>query len=148
MWILWLHTQDHLKCTENFLPLENLQCSCSVQSWNTAITWSIYLQCTYSVPAPDTGSCPQCLCLQFLSNGSRFRCNTTSHKCVGSLRCLSFQAGGLNIPRYSLLPYPYPYPFNCSGSPQISQDPVPGQTRSQSRHSVMPDVKRIPQQIS
>ena len=65
----WLHNQDHLKCTENSLPLENcikiglknLQCSCSVRSGNTAITLSIYLQCTCSVPAPDTGSCPQCV---------------------------------------------------------------------------------------
>ena len=56
----WLHNQDHLKCTGNSLPLENLQCSCSVRSGNTAITLSIYLQCTCSVPAPDTGSCPQC----------------------------------------------------------------------------------------
>ena len=43
------------------ISLENMQCSCSVQSGNTAITLSIYLQCTCSVPAPDTGSRPQCI---------------------------------------------------------------------------------------
>ena len=58
MGTLWLHHQDHLKCTENSLPLENcikiglenLQCSCSVWSRNTAIISSISLQCTCSVP--------------------------------------------------------------------------------------------------
>ena len=64
----WLHHQEHLKCTENFLllenckeiSLENLECSCSVQSWYIADILSMYLQCICSVPALDTSPHPQC----------------------------------------------------------------------------------------
>ena len=55
MGTLWLHNQDHLKCTENSLPqencikisLENLQCSCSVRGG----TLQLHCPFTYSVLA-------------------------------------------------------------------------------------------------
>jgi hypothetical protein len=69
MGTLQSHDQEHLKCTEDSLPLENCkkiglensECSCSVQSGHIAVTLSMSLQCIWNVPARNTGSCPQCL---------------------------------------------------------------------------------------